>query len=77
LNRYLADKLNLSPQSLTRDLIEARLEEKNMSSEIIQMIRNFFDGCDQIRFGKITSAELDRKVVVKRIREIINLMERK
>lgn len=75
LNQYLADKLNLSPHGLTLDLIKVRLEERNASPDVIQMIHNFFEGCDQIRFGKLTSDELDHKVVVKRIRDIINFME--
>jgi hypothetical protein len=77
LNQYLANKLNLSPQSLTLNLIEARLEGKGIDSSVIQKIAQCYETCDQIRFGKLALEGLDRKLMTERIREIIYAMERK
>ena len=77
LNQYLADKLNLSPQNLTLDLIQKHLEEKQAALGLVQNIRGCYEACDQVRFGKLTLEGFDRKSLIERIREIIYLMERK
>ncbi len=51
MNQYLADKLNLSPQALTQNLIAEKLSERGISEEIIQKIRRFYDDCGMIRFA--------------------------
>ena len=77
LNQYLADKLNLSPQNLTVDLIETQLEKRQINPETIQKIRECYQACDQVRFGKLALEGLDRKSMVEHIREIIYSLEQK
>ncbi len=77
LNQYLSDKLNLSPQGLTQDMIERRLEERRTEPETIQRIRECHEICDQVRFGKMGSHGIDRGQMIKRIQEIIYALERR
>ena len=76
LNQYLADKLNLSPQGLTQDMIETRLYERRAEPELIQKIRECFEICNQVRFGRLGSQGIDRDQMIKRISEIIYALER-
>lgn len=76
LNRYLADKLNLSPQGLTQYMIEDELQKLNANPETVQKIRECFEACDQVRFGRMSSAGLESKIMVQKIREIIEVLER-
>lgn len=77
LNQYLSDKLNLSPQGLTQSMIEQRLGERGAEPETIRRIRECYDMCDQIRFGKMGPQGTDRELVIKQIREIIYALERR
>ena len=76
LTQYLSDKLNLSPQGLTQDMIEKRLEERWAEADMVQKIRECFEICDQVRFGKLGSHGIDRGQMIKRIREIMYALER-
>lgn len=75
LNQYLADKLNLSRQGVTQNLIHERLEARKIDPEVIQKIRECYEICDQVRFGKMASQGIDRELMIKRIQEIIYVLE--
>ena len=77
LNQYLSDKLNLSAQGLTQDMIERRLEERRAEVETIQKIREYYEICDQVRFGRMGSLGIDRGQMIRRIQEIIFALERR
>jgi len=51
MNQYLADKLNLSPQALTQNLVAEKLTERGVSGQAIQKIQKFYDDCGMIRFA--------------------------
>ncbi|MBI4372792.1 MAG: protein BatD [Candidatus Omnitrophica bacterium] len=77
LNQYLSDKLNLSRQGVTRDLIARKLEDRQTAEEIIRKIHDCYETCDQIRFGKLPSQGIDRGLMIKNIREIIYSLEQR
>lgn len=77
LNQYLADKLNLSPQGLTHDMIERSLEARHADPLITQKIHACYDLCDQARFAKISFGEVDRVLMIKQIEEIIYALEKR
>lgn len=77
LNQYLSDKLNLSTYGLTQNLIEQHLMERNLKPDLISKIQDCYAICDQIRFGKMGAAEVNRDEMIGRIREIIYALERK
>lgn len=77
LNQYLSNKLNLSTHGLTQNLIERRLQERNVSPDIIQKIQNCYSLCDQVRFGKMGDVGINREEMIHQIRDIIFTLEKK
>ncbi len=77
LNQYLSDKLNLSAQGLTQDMIERCLEDRRTDPAIVQKIRECYETCDQVRFGKMGVYGINREEMIMRIREIIYTLERR
>lgn len=55
LNRYIAEKFNLSEQGLTMGEIAEHLLDKGFPSEGVERIEKFYRVCDEVRF---TSAEV-------------------
>jgi len=76
LNQYLADKLNLSPQGLTQHMIEGELGKRNANSDAARKIRECFEDCDQVRFGRMSSAGLEPKIMLQKMREIMEALEK-
>lgn len=76
LNQYLADRLNLSAQSLTQYTIEEELSKLNAPSETVQKIRECFEACDRVRFGRMSSAGLESKIMIQKIHEIVEALEK-
>ena len=76
LNQYLSDKLNLSPQGLTQDAVEHQPQERQADSSTIQKIRECYEICDMVRFGRLNPQGIDCGSMIKRIREIIEIVER-
>ena len=76
LNQYLSDKLNLSPQGLTQDAVEHQLQERQADPATIQKIRECYEICDMVRFGRMSPQGIDCESMIKRIREIIEVLER-
>lgn len=48
---YIADKLNIPHPSITKDILEERLKEKDISAELIEKLKELFDICDMARFA--------------------------
>ena len=76
LNQYLSDKLNLSPQGLTQDMVARYLEARRTDPVVVQKIRECYEICDQVRFGKMGVYGINREAMIKQIREIIYTLER-
>ena len=51
MNQYLADRLNVSPQGITHQMIFDTLNARNISAEIIKKVKNFYDVCGYVRYG--------------------------
>ena len=77
LDQYLSDKLNLSAQSLTQEVVERELERRGIQTETIQKIREHYETCNQVRFAKISMGSSARELMMKRLKEIISELERK
>ncbi len=76
LNQYLADKLNLSPHGLTQYMIEEELARRNVTPEVVQKIRECFEVCDEVRFGRMSAAGFEPSRMIQSIREIVDTLER-
>ncbi|MBU4149223.1 MAG: BatD family protein [Candidatus Omnitrophica bacterium] len=61
---YVADKLNIPHASITKDILEIRLEEKGCSRENIERLKELFDICDMARFasGKFDREDMQRSL---------------
>ncbi|MFH1782857.1 MAG: BatD family protein [Candidatus Omnitrophota bacterium] len=71
---YIASKLNIPHPSITKELLEERLKEKDISGELIEDIKRLFDECDMARFalGRFTGDDMSKTIddAVKVISEI-------
>lgn len=77
LNRYLSDKLDLSPHGLIQNVVEERLQALQAEPGTIEKVRGCHEICDRVRFGKMDLQGADRRLMIQNIREIIYALERK
>lgn len=76
LNQYLADKLNLSSHGLTQDIVERHLLARDATPETLEKIRECYGISDQVRFGKMTELQENRRAMIERIQQIMEELER-
>lgn len=77
LNHYLSNKLNLSAYGMTRDTIELELTSRGVERQTIETIRDCFDLCDQVRFGRMGFGTRERHDMISKIRAIVTTLEKK
>jgi len=73
---YIADKLNIPHPSITKDMLEGRLEEKGFSKEIIEKLKDLFDICDMARFASARFTKQDMHKAFEEAACIIAELER-
>ncbi len=73
---YIADKLNISHPSITKDLLEEKLTDLGLAGNIIGEVKILFDDCDMARFASVKFARDDMSRTLKQAEEIINALER-
>ncbi len=73
---YIADKLNIPHASITKDILEERLREKDISVELIEKLKELFDICDMARFASGRFTEEDMKKSIGEAADIIAGLER-
>ena len=73
---YIADKFNIPHASITKDLLEEKLKEKEVKKEIIDKVKTLFDACDMARFASAGFTKDDMARTLKEAGEIINALER-
>jgi len=73
---YIADRLNIPLPSITKDLLEEKLKEKNTSAEIIEKIKYLYDICDMARFASGRFTKEDMRKTLKEAADIIAGLER-
>ncbi|MEK6732180.1 MAG: BatD family protein [Candidatus Omnitrophota bacterium] len=74
---YIADKLNIPHPSITKDLLEHKLAEIEISREVTEKVRALFDACDMARFASAGFTKDDMHKTLKETEEIITLLERR
>ncbi|MBU0758854.1 MAG: BatD family protein [Candidatus Omnitrophica bacterium] len=74
---YVADKLNIPHASITKDVLESKLEEKGYSRENINRLKELFDVCDMARFasGKFNRGDMQRSL--EEASEVITELEKR
>ncbi|OGW81284.1 MAG: hypothetical protein A3G33_06825 [Omnitrophica bacterium RIFCSPLOWO2_12_FULL_44_17] len=76
LDQYLADKLNLSSHGITRSLVEQALSREKVERAVVDEINHFYDICDRVRFGRIEQADEDPKLMMKALKQMMNVLEK-
>lgn len=71
MNQYLADKLNLSPSSLTQEILSQRLSGRGASQEAIQKVKRFYEVSGLVRFGRAEVFGLRANEILDSIRQIL------
>ncbi len=73
---YIADRLNIPHPSITKDILEKRLEEKLAPKKTVEELKNLFDLCDMARFasGNFTKEDMYRSF--EEATEVIEGLER-
>jgi len=74
---YIADKLNIPHPSITKDLLEEKLKEKEVPGEAIDKVKILFDDCDIARFASAGFTKDDRLRTLKEAEDIITNLERR
>lgn len=77
LCEYIADKLNVPVASITSQNISARLEQYNLSSEIVGELMRCLDTCDHGRFSNEKRPEHELQEVLKSAERLIRYLEKK
>ena len=59
---YIADKFNIPHPSITKDLLEEKLNSKGVPEELTEKIKGLFDICDMARFasGRFTKEDMHK-----------------
>lgn len=73
---YIADKLNIPHPSITKDILEKRLEEKGIFKETIGKLKDLFDICDMARFASGRFTKEDMHKTLEEAADIITELER-
>ncbi len=74
---YIADKLNISHPSITKDALGRKLRERGISDEdIIKEIEWLFDVCDMARFAAGKFSREDMKDTIDKASDIITGLEK-
>jgi len=76
LAAYLADRFSLPDIALTADVLQRELPAKNVPANVVSEVAACLGECD---FGRFVAASPDpqrRKALAKRIREVIDSLER-
>jgi len=71
MNQYLADKLNLSPQGLTQQLVAQKLTDRGVSDETLKKIEKFYEVCGLVRFAQMGTFETGSQEVLDSLRSIL------
>ena len=74
---YIADKFNIPHASITKDLLEEKLKEKEVKKEIIDKVKTLFDACDMARFASAGFTKDDMARSIKEAEDIIIALERR
>ncbi len=73
---YIADKLNISHVSITKDLLEDKLKKAGTSEDVIDKAKRLFDDCDMARFASAGFSKDDMARTLKEAEVIITNLER-
>lgn len=59
--QYISDKLTIDRAELSVDIVTLKLQEKNISSELIEQIKNCLETCEFARFAPDSSSQEEKK----------------
>ncbi len=76
LQEYLGNKLHLSSGAVTLDGIEKEFQKHRIGLDSLQKIKTVFTECDMVRYASHPSDFSKMQVVLKRVEEIIDDLER-
>lgn len=77
LDQYFSDKFNLSPQGLTRTIVEEHLNHTGMPQDIIDRMHKLYEQCDLVHF---TQSKVSKETMTETwnvLTELIQDLERK
>lgn len=77
IQKFICDRLNVPPGSITTANLESLLLSKGIKAETINSIKNFLDTCDMVRFGAHTANQAEMKQVIKEVNSIIGILSKK
>jgi len=73
---YIADRLNIPHPSITKDVLEGRLEEKGASKKAVEELKELFDLCDMARFASGNFTKEDMRKTLEEATRVIEDLER-
>jgi hypothetical protein len=76
ITEFIADKLNISAKGLTINDIEVKLEELELSREMILKIIDSLNECDLLKFSPATSSKVQREKIYNDVKEIMITLEK-
>lgn len=77
LDQYFSDKFNLSPQGLTRTVVEERLNHTDTPQDIIDRMHKLYEQCDLVHFTQSKVSKETMAETWKVLTELIQDLEKK
>ena len=77
LTTYLADRQGVPAAGLTRDQLQAALDERGHNPATVRALLSALDECDQARFAPDASAVAAQEDLLSRADKILEQLERK
>ncbi len=71
LVKYITDKLNISCGATTRDELISLLQKNNIEKDSVEMIKDFFNFCDLVRFSPQNFSQTDIEEQYEKLKKII------